>query len=515
MTTLEKRKVERSNNVLIVNFRHLRKLNGYLLGITNNYSNQGVSFETDRLESHPGDVLELILKHPYSQLSVTVTGQVVWKLDGWYKCMTGVKLIGMDQEANSKIKEFMANTIKASEESSLHVQEEDGSDKVDKAETVVAVTKPDDEIILPHENISSTLNDEADKEKIVIGESKTDAEIILPRENTPCNLNEEADIEETVIGEAEPDTEILPPGENASPHSNDEAEKEKIVIDESKTDAEIILPHETTSFISNNEEIELPAADEDDKNKYGYRAGKISAKILLIGLLLIALAVVAVIILVIRSADIESIRQPILSQNTAVVPPMPVKKGNAGSVPDRKVLSPVINEAMRTDIKKAETAASPIDTASVRNTPLQKAEKPTPSNDTSSVRKASVQKWEIIFDSELDVIRPQFRPVIDRSVKAALREPHAALRIEGYAGSIGPEFYNLDLAMKRALYMKKLLMKKGIADRRINVVVYGKSYPVSSPNDEFDVVADRRVDIVLDSSPAASNFHQQVDVPTK
>jgi len=78
-----------------------------------------------------------------------------------------------------------------------------------------------------------------------------------------------------------------------------------------------------------------------------------------------------------------------------------------------------------------------------------------------------------------------------------LSDPDAMLKVEGYADSIGAELYNLDLAMRRAWEVKKLLMNSGISDKRIKVTVYGESYPASSNNDESESPRDRRVALFL------------------
>ncbi|MBI5665719.1 MAG: PilZ domain-containing protein [Nitrospirae bacterium] len=110
---MEKRKVERSNNILIVSFRQFRESHEYFSGITNNYSNQGINMQTGHVEHKPGEVLELILKHPYSELSVETEGEIVWIADGWYQRTTGIKFKNMDHEADNKLKGLMSKTINA------------------------------------------------------------------------------------------------------------------------------------------------------------------------------------------------------------------------------------------------------------------------------------------------------------------------------------------------------------------------------------------------------------------
>ena len=401
MTALEKRQVARSNNVLIVNFRQFNKSREYLLGIANNYSHKGISFEAARIESGPGEILELILKSPYSELSIAAVGEMVWKRDGWYKCITGIKLKETDQEAINKMKDFMTNTIR------VH----DGPP-------------------LLHEDQERLR--EAEKEDILV-------------------LDEAAD-------ETAPEAEIIPPDENTLSISNKEAES----------------PLEEKAEISKYRSLILKPLVKIKHN---------------IGLLLIAFyalfTIFALISLVIRFENIEKIQRSGLSQNIPVIRQLPLDKGNPGAGPPQDAVKPLINSEVKPDnIRKAEKPKKPRKTAAVRQLPLRRG--------------------EIKFDSDSDVISPVFRSEIDKFAKALLRDSGAILKVEGYADSIGPELYNLDLAMRRALEVKKLLMKKGINERRIKVTVYGESYPVSSDIDELDNAGDRRVDMVIVPSPGIS-----------
>jgi len=102
----EKRLCERSDVLLIVEFRHLKQSEEYSLGITNNFSLDGFNFETLGYNPVPGDVLEFNLKHPHANLSVPAVGEIVWKKEGWYSRISGVKLREIDRRAVDKILEF-------------------------------------------------------------------------------------------------------------------------------------------------------------------------------------------------------------------------------------------------------------------------------------------------------------------------------------------------------------------------------------------------------------------------
>jgi len=345
MSILEKRKVARYHNVLIVNFRQVNKSREYLCGIANNYSHKGINIEAACIEANPGEELEVILKNPYSELSITVIGAMVWKIDGWYKCITGINLKDVDQEAINEMKGLMTDTIRVYDGPPLLNEEQERLTQEDNADIVV-VDEVSDEIA-------------------------PEAETISPDYKSLCISSEEAD----------------------------SRVEERAVI-----------------------------------NKYRYRTDNVLFISILIGLFLGATAIFALTTLKIRPGYDDKIKPHGLSVSAAV-------------------------------------------------------------------QKPHWQKGEIKFDSDSDFITPEFHLVIDKFAKAVLRDPGVILQVDGYSDTIGPELYNLDLAMRRALKVKKLLMGKGIKDRRIKVGVYGESYPVSSNIDELNSAVDRRVDITIVPSP--------------
>jgi len=387
MATLEKRKVERFSNVFMVNFRQVNKSREYLLGIANNYSHKGIGFEAACIEPNPGEELELILKNPYSKLSVSAIGEIVWKMDGWYACMTGIKLKNLDQDAVNKLQALMENSAMACDEPPV-VPEAAGRTKESEHEDIAAVDE---------------------------------------------------------------------------------------ISDETAPDAEIISPPEKTLSVSHKEGV---AQAEDKAGIHLFRdpADKPLVKKIIIGMLLVASVLLVIKNVKIKAGVDEGIKQPGLSRNSDVTGRLPLNKVNTGARSARVADQPMINANAQSDM----------------------------SQDSAAVRQLPVQRGAIIFDSDSDVIGSEYRIIIDTFAKTLLRDDGAILKVEGYSDSIGPELYNLDLAMRRALEVKKLLMKNGIHDRRIRVAVFGESYPVSANIDEFDNAGDRRVDIIMVPSPEVS-----------
>lgn len=104
----EKRQYERVNTLLTVDFRQPEGKIGYSLGISRSFSSGGLSFDSQNYILGPGEVLECTLKYPNSDWFASVRGEIIWKKESWYKCMTGLKFIDMDEEIKSKIIEFIS-----------------------------------------------------------------------------------------------------------------------------------------------------------------------------------------------------------------------------------------------------------------------------------------------------------------------------------------------------------------------------------------------------------------------
>ncbi|MEW6602278.1 MAG: PilZ domain-containing protein, partial [Nitrospirota bacterium] len=154
MTVWEKRTVERSNNILVT-YRRGGNSHDYLLGITNNCSHKGINLETGRLEYNPGEVLELTLKHPYSEFSIDVVGEIIWKTESWYKSTTGIKLRAMDQDTNAKMKDLMSQTINVHDSPPSLQKHMEQAKAMEEGKSVIPESAANAEMIISHQDSSS------------------------------------------------------------------------------------------------------------------------------------------------------------------------------------------------------------------------------------------------------------------------------------------------------------------------------------------------------------------------
>jgi len=69
--------------------------------------------------------------------------------------------------------------------------------------------------------------------------------------------------------------------------------------------------------------------------------------------------------------------------------------------------------------------------------------------------------------------------------------------VEGHTDSVGSETYNMDLSIRRATAVKNLLVQRGVAENRIEVIGFGKTMPVATNDTEAGRMKNRRVEIKI------------------
>jgi outer membrane protein OmpA-like peptidoglycan-associated protein len=71
------------------------------------------------------------------------------------------------------------------------------------------------------------------------------------------------------------------------------------------------------------------------------------------------------------------------------------------------------------------------------------------------------------------------------------------VRVEGHTYSKGSDEYNMDLSNRRAAAVRDLLVQRGVAQNRMEVIGYGKSMPVATNDTEAGRQMNRRVEIKI------------------
>ena len=75
--------------------------------------------------------------------------------------------------------------------------------------------------------------------------------------------------------------------------------------------------------------------------------------------------------------------------------------------------------------------------------------------------------------------------------------PNTFVRVEGHTDSRGSNEYNMELSIRRANAVKNLLLQRGVADSRIEVVGFGETMPVATNDTEAGRQKNRRVEIKI------------------
>jgi outer membrane protein OmpA-like peptidoglycan-associated protein len=106
-------------------------------------------------------------------------------------------------------------------------------------------------------------------------------------------------------------------------------------------------------------------------------------------------------------------------------------------------------------------------------------------------------KGDVTFDSNSTGVRPGLISEINRVASVLNQYPATLVRIEGHTDSVGSAEYNVNLSNRRANAVKNLLLQRGVADSRIEVLGFGETMPVASNDNEAGRQKNRRVEIKI------------------
>ncbi len=106
-------------------------------------------------------------------------------------------------------------------------------------------------------------------------------------------------------------------------------------------------------------------------------------------------------------------------------------------------------------------------------------------------------KGDVTFDTNSAEVRPGLYSEINRVASVLTQYPDTLIQVEGHTDSVGSDAYNMDLSKRRAMAVKNLLVQRGVAENRIEVIGYGKTMPVATNTTEAGRQMNRRVEIKI------------------
>ena len=111
--------------------------------------------------------------------------------------------------------------------------------------------------------------------------------------------------------------------------------------------------------------------------------------------------------------------------------------------------------------------------------------------------RAQLASYTVHFAYDSAAVRKSERANVEAVADALSRDSSAKLMIEGNCDERGTEEYNRSLGERRALAVRKELVKHGIDPMRVFTKSYGKDKPADPGHDESAWSKNRRDDFVL------------------
>ena len=111
----------------------------------------------------------------------------------------------------------------------------------------------------------------------------------------------------------------------------------------------------------------------------------------------------------------------------------------------------------------------------------------------------------VLFASNRAVLLPEARTRLDQVAEVLLTTRERKLTVEGYTDSQGSVNFNLDLSQRRADAVRSYLVERGYQGDLIQAHGMGKASPIASNSSAEGRANNRRVEIVIEHEPHASN----------
>jgi outer membrane protein OmpA-like peptidoglycan-associated protein len=117
--------------------------------------------------------------------------------------------------------------------------------------------------------------------------------------------------------------------------------------------------------------------------------------------------------------------------------------------------------------------------------------------DLAPIANENATRLLVFFDFDKADLKDESLPELDLAATFLREHPDVKVRIEGHTDDVGTDDYNLQLSRRRAEAVKKYLVSKGIDEKRITTVGYGKSQPKVKDTTPEARAQNRRVEMKI------------------
>jgi peptidoglycan-associated lipoprotein len=107
-----------------------------------------------------------------------------------------------------------------------------------------------------------------------------------------------------------------------------------------------------------------------------------------------------------------------------------------------------------------------------------------------------LSKRSVYFDYDSNVVKDEFRNLIQAHTRYLIDNKNAHVRLEGSTDERGSREYNLALGQRRADAVKKIMVVLGVPETRLETISFGEEKPKAPGHDESAWSQNRRTDIV-------------------
>ncbi len=118
-----------------------------------------------------------------------------------------------------------------------------------------------------------------------------------------------------------------------------------------------------------------------------------------------------------------------------------------------------------------------------------------PVDANAELKQGILAKRSVYFDYDSNVVKEDYRAMLQAHAKFLVANPTRTIRIEGNTDERGSREYNLALGSRRGDAVKKLLNVLGVPETRIEVISFGEEKPKGTGSDEAAFAENRRADI--------------------